>query len=116
MTARVRAAVAKRDFERLGEIAEARDIRFAVLASDAIAEATKFQTEATAAGVAQVVVFSDLVAACSWLDIDLPATRALKVSAMPRFMMTSAGARESMQLRMTAAGYWPAAEAFASAR
>jgi hypothetical protein len=34
----------------------------------------------------------------------LPATRALKQSPMPKSMMVSAGARESMQLRMIAAG------------
>ena len=33
----------------------------------------------------------------------LPATRTLKISPMPRSMITSAGARESMQLRITAA-------------
>ena len=61
--------------ELLCEIAEDKVIRFAVVASGALAEATKFQTEATAAGVSQVVVFSDLSAACSWLDIDFDATR-----------------------------------------
>lgn len=61
--------------EMLDEIAEARLIRFAVVARGALAEATQFQTEATAVGVSRVVVFSDLAAACSWLDIDLPATR-----------------------------------------
>ena len=37
----------------------------------------------------------------------LPATRALKQSPIPRSMIVSAGARESMQLRIAAAGYWP---------
>ena len=30
----------------------------------------------TALGVSQVIVFNDVSAACSWLGIDLPATRA----------------------------------------
>jgi hypothetical protein len=61
--------------EMLNEIAEAKLIRFAVVASGALAEATRFQKEATEIGVSQVVVFSDLSAACSWLDIDFDATR-----------------------------------------
>jgi hypothetical protein len=61
--------------EMLNEIAESKAIRFAVVASGALAEATNFQKEATAIGVTQVVVFSDLSAACSWLDIDFDATR-----------------------------------------
>jgi hypothetical protein len=43
-----------------------------------------------------------------------PATRALKMSPMPRSMITSAGALESMQLSITAEGYWPLAAAFCS--
>ncbi len=46
----------------------------------------------------------------------LPATRQLKMSPMPRSMITSAGARESMQLKSTAAGYCPFALAFCSLR
>jgi hypothetical protein len=42
----------------------------------------------------------------------LPATRVLNTSPMPRSMIVSAGARESMQLRRTAAGYCPLALAF----
>lgn len=62
--------------EMLNEIAESKLIRFAVVASgDSSAEATKFQAAATAVGVSQVIVFNDISAACSWLGIDLPATR-----------------------------------------
>jgi hypothetical protein len=46
----------------------------------------------------------------------LPATRALKTSPIPRSMIVSAGARESIQLRITAAGYCPVALAFCWAR
>ena len=63
--------------EMLNEIAESRLIRFAVIASgDSANEAVKFQAEVTALGVSQVIVFNDVSAACSWLGIDLPATRA----------------------------------------
>ena len=63
--------------EMLNEIAESRLIRFAVVASgDSAGEATKFQAEVSALGVSQVIVFNDVSAACSWLGIDLPATRA----------------------------------------
>jgi hypothetical protein len=63
--------------EMLTEIAEKKVIRFAVIANgDATGEAARFQSEATAAGVSQVIVFNDVSAACSWLGIDLPATRA----------------------------------------
>src|SRR5262249_41354546 len=46
----------------------------------------------------------------------LPATRALNTSPMPRSMIISAGAPESMQLKSTAAGYCPFALAFCCAR
>ena len=63
--------------EMLNEIAESRLIRFAVIASgDSANEAVKFQAEVTVLGVSQVIVFNDVSAACSWLGIDLPATRA----------------------------------------
>jgi hypothetical protein len=62
--------------EMLNEIAEGKAIRFAVIASGALPEATRFQTEATALGVSQVIVFNDIAGACSWLGIDLAATRA----------------------------------------
>ena len=63
--------------EMLTEIAEKKVIRFAVIANgDATGEAAGFQSEATTAGVSQVIVFNDVSAACSWLGIDLPATRA----------------------------------------
>ena len=41
----------------------------------------------------------------------LPATRALKRSPIPWSNRISAGARESMQDRTVASGYWPAAVA-----
>ena len=44
----------------------------------------------------------------SWFAT-LPAMRTLNTSPIPRSMITSAGARESMQLRITAAGCCPLA-------
>ncbi len=41
----------------------------------------------------------------------LPATRTMKASPRPRSKTSSTGARESMQLRTTAMGYWPDAVA-----
>jgi hypothetical protein len=62
--------------EMLNEIAESKLIRFAVIASgDNAAQATQFQAEATTLGVSQVIIFNDISAACSWLGIDLAATR-----------------------------------------
>ena len=61
--------------EMLSEITEGKLIRFAVVSTDALGQATKFQAEATAAGVNQVIVFNDLTGACSWLGIDLKATQ-----------------------------------------
>jgi len=62
--------------EMLAEMAETRQIRFAVIASDAFAEATRFQEAASAVGVSRVIVFNELSTACTWLGVDLTATRA----------------------------------------
>ena len=43
--------------------------------------------------------------------VTFPATRTLKMSPTPRSKISSAGVRESMQLRTTASGCWPAAVA-----
>lgn len=61
--------------EMLAEMAETRQIRFAVIASDAFVEATRFQPAASAVGVSRVIVFNELSTACTWLGIDLTATR-----------------------------------------
>ncbi len=62
--------------EMLNEIAESKQIRFAVVTSGSAREqAAKFQTETTALGITQVIVFNDLSAACSWIGIDFAAAR-----------------------------------------
>lgn len=61
--------------DMMAEMAEMREIRFAVIASDAFDEATRFQEAASAVGVSRVIVFNELSTACTWLGIDLAATR-----------------------------------------
>ena len=61
--------------EMLAEMAEMRQIRFAVIAGDAFAEATRFQEAASAVGVTHIIVFNELSTACAWLGIDFDATR-----------------------------------------
>ncbi|MGO9876603.1 MAG: hypothetical protein ACLPVY_22745 [Acidimicrobiia bacterium] len=61
--------------EMLAEIAETRRIRFAVVASDAFDEATRFQQAASAVGVSHVIVFNELSTACAWLGVDVAATQ-----------------------------------------
>jgi len=62
--------------EMLAEIAESRQIRVAVVASDAFDEATRFQEAASAVGVSRVIVFNELSTACAWIGIDVAATQA----------------------------------------
>ena len=61
--------------EMLAEMAEMRQIRFAVIAGDAFVEATRFQEAASAVGVTHIIVFNELSTACAWLGIDFDATR-----------------------------------------
>jgi hypothetical protein len=61
--------------EMLAEMAEMRQIRFAVIAGDAFAEATRFQEAASGVGVTHVIVFNELATACAWLGIDFGETR-----------------------------------------
>ena len=63
--------------EMLAELADAHQIRFALVATGASDEGARFQNAATAAGVSRVIVFSDLAPACSWLEIDLSATTSI---------------------------------------
>ena len=63
--------------EMLGDIAEWRRIRFAVVATDAFEEATSFQQAAAALGVSHVIVFNELTTACGWLGVELASIRVI---------------------------------------
>jgi len=62
--------------EMLAEMADTRQIRFAVIANDAFDEAARFQEAASAVGVSRVIVFNELSTACTWLGLEVTATRA----------------------------------------
>lgn len=63
--------------EMLVDIAEARRIRFALVATDGFREAARFQRAASASGVSQVMAFADLSSACVWLGVDLAVVRTM---------------------------------------
>jgi len=56
--------------EMLVDAADARRVRFALVATEGFSEATRFQRAALAGGVLHVVVFGDVVTACTWLGTD----------------------------------------------
>ena len=55
--------------------ADDRRIRFALVAMAGFPEAERFQRSALAGGVLDVLVFGDLLTACTWLGTDLAAVR-----------------------------------------
>jgi hypothetical protein len=56
--------------EMLVDAADGRNVRFAIVATEASSEAARFQRAALAGGVLHVVVFGDIVTACTWLGTD----------------------------------------------
>ena len=56
--------------EMLAEIAEARRIRFALVAGGAFDEGKRFQEAASGIGVTQVIVFNFVTIASTWLGVD----------------------------------------------
>jgi hypothetical protein len=55
--------------------AQTKRVRFAVVQNMGFEEATYFEREAAARGLSQVIVFNDLVTACTWLGLDGPSIR-----------------------------------------
>ena len=61
--------------EMLVDAAYGRRIRFALVAMAGFPEAARFQRAVLAGGVMDVLVFGDLLTACTWLGSDLAAVR-----------------------------------------
>ena len=57
--------------EMLVEAVDGRRVRFALVATSGFPEAARFQRAALAGGVLDVLVFGDLLTACTWLGTDL---------------------------------------------